>query len=100
MWDNISGAGMANDRKRTRRSKRIREVAASDLKNSWHTYLERVEVGREEVVITRYGQPIARLIPVDEGATGPGILGFLAGTVTVVGDLTAPTGETWSADGS
>jgi prevent-host-death family protein len=90
---------MANDPKHTPRSKRIREVAASDLKNSWHTFLEIVEVGREEVVITRYGKPIARLIPVEEGAAGPGILGFLAGTVTVVGDLTAPVGDKWFADG-
>src|SRR5262245_45990421 len=99
MWANIPGAGMANYPKHTPGSKLVREVAASDLKNSWHTFLESVEVGREEVVITRYGKPIARLIPVEEGAAGPGIVGFLAGTVTVVGDLVAPVGEAWSADG-
>jgi prevent-host-death family protein len=80
-------------------TKRVREVAASDVKNGWHTYLDRVVQGREEVIVTRYGKPIARLVPVEEeGSEMTGIFGWLAGTVTVLGDLTAPTGEVWEAD--
>ena len=75
------------------------EVSASDLKSSWHEFLERVSQARQEVVVTRYGRPIARLSPYDgpEDAGG-GIFGSLAGSVTVHGDITAPMGEVWNAD--
>ena len=74
------------------------EVSASDLKNSWHEFLERVSQARQEVVVTRYGRPIARLSPY-EGPEGPsGVFGSLAGSVTVHGDITAPVGEDWDAD--
>ncbi|MCA1789815.1 MAG: type II toxin-antitoxin system prevent-host-death family antitoxin [Thioalkalivibrio sp.] len=74
------------------------EVSASDLKNGWHEFLERVSQGRQEVVVTRYGRPIAKLSPYEgPGETG-GVFGSLAGSVTVHGDITAPVGERWNAD--
>ena len=74
------------------------EVSASDLKNSWHEFLEQVAQGRQEVVVTRYGRPIAKLSPYDGPGGDGGIFGSLAGSVTVHGDLTAPIGEAWDAD--
>jgi prevent-host-death family protein len=74
------------------------DVPASEVKNAWHRWLDRVEQGREEVVITRYGRPIARLVPYREEGAEPSILCFLEGTVTVHGDIVAPTGERWEAD--
>ncbi|MGH7571085.1 MAG: type II toxin-antitoxin system Phd/YefM family antitoxin [Gemmatimonadota bacterium] len=74
-----------------------RKVSSSEMKNGWHSYLERVVQAREEIIITRYGKPIAKLTPFDGDATAGGIFGFLAGTVTVHGDIIA-TGEDWEAD--
>jgi prevent-host-death family protein len=74
------------------------EVSASDLKNSWHEFLQRVSQARQEVVVTRYGRPIARLSPYEGRGDGGGIFGSLAGSVTVHGDIIAPVGETWDAD--
>jgi prevent-host-death family protein len=74
------------------------EVSASDLKNSWHEFLEQVSRGRQEVVITRYGRPVAKLSPYDTPGGGGGIFGFLAGSVTVHGDIIAPVGQAWDAD--
>jgi prevent-host-death family protein len=75
------------------------EVSASDLKNSWHEFLKQVSQGRQEVVITRYGHAIAKLSPYEAPETGGGIFGCLAGSVTIHGDLVAPIGEVWEADG-
>lgn len=74
-----------------------KEVSASDLKNAWHEHLERVRRGREEIVVTHYGRPIAKLVPY-EGEEAPDLFGWLSGTVTVHGDIVAPTGEDWDAD--
>jgi prevent-host-death family protein len=40
----------------------IREVGAFEAKNTLGTLLDRVERG-EEIVITRHGKPVARLVP-------------------------------------
>lgn len=73
------------------------EVSASDLKNAWHEFLSQVSQGRQEVVVTRYGHPIARLTPY-EAPGGGGIFGCLAGSVTVHGDIVGPIEEAWDAD--
>lgn len=76
---------------------KVVEVPASEVKNSWHEFVGRGSRGREEVIVTRYGTPLMKLSPAHEAPDGPGIFGFLAGTVRVRGDLTAPTGEVWEA---
>lgn len=73
------------------------EVPASEVKNAWHEYLERVSQSREEIVITRYGKPIARLAPV-EPEEKRSIFGWLAGTVTVHGDIIEPIDVEWEAN--
>jgi prevent-host-death family protein len=78
--------------------KKMIEVSASDLKNSWHEYLEQVAQGRQEVVVTRYGHPIARLCPMESTDEGSGLFGCLAGSVTVHGDIVAPIDEEWEVD--
>jgi len=40
----------------------LREVGAFEAKNTLGTLLDRVESG-EEIVITRHGKPVARLVP-------------------------------------
>lgn len=74
------------------------EVPASEVKNAWHEYLDRVSQAREEIVVTRYGKPVVKISPVEESEDRPGLFGALAGTVTVRGDIVAPTGEKWEAD--
>ena len=77
----------------------VREVASSEFKNTLHEWLDRVAQGNEEIVITRYGRPVARLCPMgEEEAMETKLFGCMAGTVTVVGDLVAPLDEAWDAD--
>lgn len=90
---------MAGYRKRKAEPLVVREAPASEVKNGWHGYLERVSRGREEIVITRYGKPVARLSPVEGQGEGERFFGGLAGTVTVRGDIVGPTGDRWEADG-
>lgn len=75
----------------------MNSVPASEVKNAWHAYLDRVGRVRETIVVTRYGKPVAQLSPVEQPASGR-IFGCLAGTVTVRGDIVAPVGDEWEAD--
>jgi prevent-host-death family protein len=47
----------------------MREVGAFDAKNNFGNLLNAVEQG-EEIVITRHGRPVARLVP-NEGRINP-----------------------------
>ena len=74
----------------------VREAAASEVKQAWHEYLDRVGRGRQVVVVTRYGKPVMKLSPVASESRPGRLFGHLSGTVTVHGDIVAPTGAEWS----
>jgi antitoxin (DNA-binding transcriptional repressor) of toxin-antitoxin stability system len=66
-------------------------VAAAEA--DWPVILQDVKTHHEEVVITEDGQPIARLVPVENPLRGP-----MYGTVTFHGDIMEPLDEEWDAD--
>ena len=73
------------------------EVPAGEFKAHCLQLIEDVRTRRCEVVITRRGRPVAKLVPLEEAAARP-LLGHLRGSVTITGDVVAPVGETWEAD--
>lgn len=58
----------------------------------WDQVLEDVK-NRDEVVITKDGEPVARVVPVEQGVRGP-----MAGTITFHGDIIEPLDEQWDAE--
>ena len=51
----------------------------------------------EEVLITEDGRPVAKLVPLKSADASPAF-GRMKGTVTILGDIVEPTGESWDAD--
>lgn len=50
----------------------------------------------EEIVITKYGKPVAKLVPLEK--KGKSLFGYMKGTVSIHGDIIAGTGEKWNAN--
>jgi prevent-host-death family protein len=73
------------------------EVPATAFKNTCLQLLDRVEQTREEIVVTKHGRPVARLVAFDRAT--PPLFGHLAGSVTIHGDIVGPIGEDWDAEG-
>jgi len=48
------------------------------------------------IVITKHGRPVAQLAPVP--AAPRSSFGYMKNTVSIRGDVVAPSGEQWSAD--
>jgi prevent-host-death family protein len=71
-------------------------VPAGDFKTHCLQLIEQVRQERGEVVITRYGRPVAKLVPFEELPVS--MVGYLAGSVTAYGDLISPIEEEWDAD--
>lgn len=78
--------------KRTKSS----SVPASQFKARCLKLMDEVRDRRCEIVITKRGKPVAKLVPVEEKQ--PDIFGYMKGTVTILGDIVGPTGEVWDAD--
>lgn len=71
------------------------KMAAGEFKARCLGLLDQVEQQRTEIVITKRGRPVARLVPV--GGSAPAIFGRLKGTGRIIGDIFS-TGEAWEAD--
>jgi prevent-host-death family protein len=74
----------------------IRSVPAGEFKQHCLQLMDEVRDRRIALVITKHGTPVAQLVPVDENAADG--FGFLAGTVTVHGDIVAPDTDEWGDD--
>jgi prevent-host-death family protein len=72
------------------------KIPAGKFKAQCLKLMDEVKARHEEVVITKRGKPVARLVPYEE--TPVPIRGFMKDTVTIIGDIVAPTGETWDAE--
>ena|SRR5690242_2819557 len=71
------------------------KIAAGLFKVKCLELLNEVQQHRKEIVITKRGRPVARLIPVDDER--PVIFGRMKGTGRILGDIFS-TGESWEAD--
>jgi prevent-host-death family protein len=71
-------------------------IAAGEFKAKCLHLLDEVHQTRKEIVITKRGRPVARLLPVEDEK--PVIFGRMKGTIKILGDIVGPTGEKWEAD--
>lgn len=73
-----------------------RTMKASEFKARCLTLMDEVQERRSEVVITKRGKPVARLVPADELGESP--IGFMRGTVLAQDDIVSPDPEAWATD--
>ena len=72
-------------------------IAAGVFKAKCLKLMDKVQATHEEVIISKHGKPVARLLPMGDAPT-EGIFGMLAGTAQLRDDLISSTGEVWNAD--
>ena len=73
------------------------KIKAGEFKAKCLKIMDEVKKYHTEIVITKFGKPVAKLVPVD-GSDGKSLFGYLQGTVTIKGDIVKSTGEKWDAD--
>jgi prevent-host-death family protein len=84
------------------------QIAAGEFKAKCLHVLDEVQRSRKEVIITKRGKPVARLLPIEVPSppaeddfsmlNGEPFFGRMKGTITILGDIVGPTGERWEAD--
>lgn len=71
-------------------------MAAGEFKARCLEMMDRVNELGEEIVITKYGKPVARLVPAE--GTPTRLFGALKGSVLWYGDVISPVEEPWDAE--
>jgi prevent-host-death family protein len=71
------------------------EISASDFKAKCLSLMDLVKEKQEEIIITKHGKSIAKLVPMDEDKKNVSPIGFLKGKITINEDITKPIGIKW-----
>jgi prevent-host-death family protein len=79
----------------------MKEVAISEFKAKCLGILEEVRKTRRPIRVTRFGKPVAEVVPPTPAERPKRWLGSMAGTIKIVGDIVGPTGslDDWEAWG-
>jgi prevent-host-death family protein len=68
----------------------MREVAISEFKAKCLALLEQVRVTKRPLRVTRFGKPVAEVIPPGPEGTRGKWLGSMADTMEITGDIISP----------
>jgi prevent-host-death family protein len=71
----------------------MKTMAAGTFKAQCLAVMDEVQAKRETVVITKYGKPVAKLVPA--GKATDEIYNFLRGKGAVTGNVISPAIENW-----
>lgn len=75
------------------------KIESGQFKAKCLKLMDNVYKYNEEIIITKYGKPIAKLVPINEEKKfKASLLGSLEGLITISGDIISSTGEGWNAD--
>ena len=68
----------------------MEEIAASKFKVTCLSVIERVRKTRKPIRVTRYGKPVAEIVPLPVPKRSKSWLGNMIGTGEIVGDIVSP----------
>jgi prevent-host-death family protein len=81
----------------SRRSRVGTRISATEFKAQCLALMDRVGKTGEEIVITKHGKPVAKLIAIREQPR-ESAWGSMKGTVQILGDIVAPDFADWDVD--
>ena len=84
---------MAGRKQPEPRGERTQTVGAGEFKAHCLRLMDWVAERRGEVLITKHGRPVAKLVAADEEP--PDSFGALRGTVVYRGDIVSPDPDSW-----
>jgi prevent-host-death family protein len=71
----------------------VEEIAISKFKATCLAVLERVRKTGKPILVTRFGQPVAEVVPPSVATPADRKLGALRGTVKILGDIVSPASD-------
>ncbi len=77
----------------------MRTIAAGKFKATCLAVMDEVQAKREQVIITKNGRPVAKMVPVETEEDPLAVFRFAKGKITIHGDIVGPISnlEDWDA---
>lgn len=72
----------------------MKEIAISEFKAKCLAMLEEVQKTKEPILVTRFGKPVAEVVPPSPSRKQGTWLGSMAGEIKFLGDILSPVFET------
>jgi len=69
------------------------EIAISKFKATCLAVIERVRKTRKPIRVTKFGEPVAEVVPPSPKSRKKAWLGSMAGTAQIVGDIVSPASD-------
>lgn len=75
-------------------------ISAAEFKAKCLKLMDQVQQGRQAIIITKHGKPVAELIPFENKKLQKpkSLFGYMKGSVTIFGDIISPIDEVWDAE--
>jgi prevent-host-death family protein len=73
------------------------QISAAKFKAQCLKLMDQVNAHHEEVVITKHGKPVAKLIPFTPEPTRS-LFGYMKSSVKIHGDIIKPIEDEWDAE--
>ena len=76
------------------------KINAAEFRTKCFKILDQVMTTHREIIITKRGKPIAKIVHIDQPSKKDPMLGALSGTGRTMGDLTQPVSDSndWEID--
>ena len=74
----------------------MKRLYAAEFKAKCLRLMDNVNEYHEEIVITKHGKPVAKLVPVEKKPHRP-VFGFMKDSVKINGDIIKPIDEHWES---
>lgn len=71
------------------------KIAAGVFKAKCLSFMDTVEQTHQEIIITKHGKAVAKLVPAESGPVA--VFGRMKDSAVVVGDIISPIDEKWDA---
>jgi prevent-host-death family protein len=71
----------------------MNEIAISKFKATCLQVLEQVRTTKQPIRVTRFGKPVADIVPPQEHPTAKRRLGTMVGSGRILGDIVGPIGD-------
>ncbi len=72
-----------------------KKIPAGEFKAKCLKLMDEVQQTGQEVIITKRGKPVARLVPV--AGKPPSLFGCMKGSIEILGDIIEPVDVEWEA---
>ncbi len=71
----------------------MKEVAISEFKAKCLSLLDQVQKTKKPILVTRFGKPVAEVIPASPKAGAGDWIGSMKGTFEILGDIVSPADD-------